>query len=560
MLVRRLATLLGSGLVVVLSLSNAGAQANPRSCITSLNHAGAKVAASAQKDAVNCAKLVTRYDLPPGVSGQQCLSADLHGRVAKASAHASTVDTSRCTPPPSFGYAGGAAVAAAGRQLSLDLVADLFGSNFGNALVTVKCQRRLLDDATKLTAAQLDEFLSCKKAGLANGAISDGASLAGCLAAIDADPHGKIDIARQRLIADDGRYCAGFDHHQLFPSYCLFATDFRACVEVRARCRVCEALNRTDALAMDCEAFDDGLANGSCGPCEPDPDGLCCNASDRDACGFCGGTGFRCGWAEISVAATHACGRKLDGSLACWGHNFAGELGAPGGSFIQVVSGGSSGEVTNKGHSCALHPDQTAECWGRNDFGQASPPPDTFVQLAAGSHHTCGLHPDGTIACWGLNDFGQASPPSGTFTRISAVRRANCALRTDGEVECWGDNFYGSLTPPPGPFLDVEAGAVESYAILPDQTIAHWGEPGAQFIPPAGAFVEVDGGVVNGCARRPDGSIACWPDEPSIIAPIPPPGTFTQMDSGERIWCAIRSDTTLICWGDLYTQSGPPPK
>lgn len=561
MLVRIVSALIGSLLVSLLLLADAQAQvANPRSCISGMNKAGAKLGAVAQAEAPECISRAIHGELAPGMSAQDCLTADLRGRVGQASSKVSTVDAGRCVPPPAFGYAGAPTVDAAGRQLALDVIADLVGSDLGTAIATDKCQSRVLRNTAKLTAAQLREFLICKKAGLGSGAITDSASLAGCFAAIDADGQGRIDRARDRLATDDARYCGAYNHDPLFPGYCAFAADFLPCVEVRARCRVCEALNRMDALAMDCETFDDGLANGSCGPCVPDPDGLCCNATERDACGFCGGTGFRCGWTEISVAPTHACGRKTDGSLACWGHNFAGELAAPGGTFTQVVSGGSSGEVTNKGHSCALHPDQTVTCWGRNDFGQASPPPDAFVQLAAGSHHTCGLHADGSIACWGLNDFGQSSPPSGTVTRISAVARANCALRTDGEVECWGANFYGSLTPLPGPFTDVEAGQVESYAIRPDQTVAHWGEPGTQFVPPPGAFAEVDGGQVNGCGRRPDGSLACWPDPPSIVAVTPPPGAFTQMDAGERIYCAVRSDTMLLCWGDLYTQSGPPPK
>lgn len=558
--VRTLAALVVSAIVPFLSLSTAAAQtADPRSCISGLNKAGAKAASAAQSDASYCAKLTYRFDLPVGMSPQACLSADLRGKVGKASTHVSTVDAAHCAPPPSFGYAGAATVSAAGRMLALDLVADLFGTDVGAGVFGFPCQTRLLRNVAKLTDAQLDEFRRCKKAGLTDGTIVDAASLAGCLAAITTDPTGKVGDALARLADDDAR-CNLSSHDQLFPGRCVFSNDFLSCVDVRARCRVCEALNRMDALAMDCEAFDDGLANGSCGPCIPDPDGVCCNASDKDVCGVCGGTGFRCGWTQISVAPTHACGLKSGGSIACWGHNYAGELAPPSGTFTQVVSGGSSSEVNNSGHSCALHPDQTAVCWGRNDYGQATAPSGTFLQLSAGSYHSCGLRPGGSIECWGLNDRGQTTAPAGTFTRISAAGRSNCALRSDGEVACWGDNFYGNLTPPAGPFIDVEAADIHSYGLRPDQTAVDWGEALPQFVPASGPFVEIQAAQVNGCGRRADGSLECWPAPPSEVAVTPPPGTFVQMDAGQRIYCAVRNDTMLFCWGDIYTQSGAPPK
>lgn len=561
MLVRTVALLVATVFVSSLPFSNVSAQvANPRRCIDGMNKAGAKVAAAAHSDAKYCTKLAFRGSLPAGTSAQQCLTADLRGRVARASSRVETIDATRCAPPPSFGYAGAPAVIGAGSTLAAALAADLFGLDLDAAIFPAKCQARVVHNLAKMSDAELRTFGACKKAGLADGTITDTASLASCLDAITADQEGKIARVRARLAADDARHCELYNRDILFPGYCAFADDFLPCVDVRLRCRVCEALNQMDALGVDCEAFDDGLANGSCGPCMPDPDGLCCNASDRDACGFCGGTGFRCGWSEISVAPTHACGLKIDGSIACWGHNFGGELNAPAGSFTQIVSGGSAWEVTNRGHSCALLPDQTAVCWGRDDFGQASPPAEPFVQLSAGAYHTCGLRPDGSITCWGLDDYGQATAPAGTFTSISASRRSNCALRDDGELACWGDNFYGNLTPLPGPFIDVEAAALQTYATLPDQTLVGWGEPSPQFDPPSGPFVEVDGGVVNACGRRPDNSLVCWPDPPSPVELTAPPGTFVQLDAGERIYCAVRSDTTLVCWGDLYTQSGGPPK
>jgi hypothetical protein len=296
MRLRTLAATLVVLLITPLWANTAGAQTpNTRACIYGLNLAGGKIASTAEAEARYCAALDQKSALPPGMSTQACLSADLRGRLAAADARAAKVDATRCTPAPSFGYAGGTAVAAAGRQEGLDLIADIFGPDFTAAIVPVKCQTRLIDSLGRLTDAQRREFFACKKAGLASGAITDADGLAACLAAIDVDAHGKVGKALARLASDDARYCDGFTRADLFKGYCTFASDFLACVDVRARCRVCEALNRMDDLAMDCELFDDGLANGSCGPCLPDPDGLCCNASDRDACGFCGGTGFRCG-------------------------------------------------------------------------------------------------------------------------------------------------------------------------------------------------------------------------------------------------------------------------
>jgi hypothetical protein len=559
MLERTLAAVAGA-LVISLCWSS-GASAQTAACIAGMNKAGAKLAAVAQAEAPECISRGQHLELPPGMSVQDCLTADLRGRVAGAGARLSRVDAGKCAPPPAFGYAGAATVDAAARQLAVDVIADLIGSDLATGMNTVRCQSRVLRNTAKLTAAQLREFLLCKKAGLVGGTITDAASLAGCLAALDADPHQKIDHARQKLATDDARHCLNYDHDPLFPGYCAFAPSFLPCVEVRARCRVCEALNRMDVLAMDCETFDDGLVNGSCGPCVPDPDGLCCNATDKDVCGYCGGTGFRCGWSQISVAPTHACGLRTDGTIDCWGPNWGGELNAPPGTFTQVVSGGSSSEATNRGHSCALAPDQSVTCWGRNDYGQASPPAEPFVQLSAGSYHSCGLRPDGSITCWGSNLFDATSSPAGnSFTRISTTRYSNCALRADGEVECWGFNFYGNLTPLPGPFIDVDAAPLQTYAIRPDQTVTRWGEPSPQFDPPGGAFTEVDGGQVNGCGRRPDGSLVCWPTTPPEVAEFAPPGTFVQLDAGEGIYCAIRSDTALLCWGDIYTQSGAPPK
>ncbi len=551
----------GTVVATVLVIASAAAAQSARKCLTGMNLAGIKVAAAAQSEAARCVKLRGAHQLPEGLSAQACLTADLRSRITRASVLAALLDSKRCSAAPPFGYAGAAAVAGAGRTLALDLVADLFGPDLDAAIeVQLPCQTRLLHNVARLTATQAREFLACAKTGLARGTIGDAAGLASCLTALDADPRGRIAKVRQRLVSDDARHCSTYTDRHRFPGHCEFAADFLDCVDTRTRCRLCEALAATHALTVDCEQFDDGLANGSCGPCVPDPEGRCCTLAERDACGFCGGTGFRCGWAEISVGTQHACGRKLDGTLACWGSNFAGELDAPAGAFVQVTSGGSSSEAPDRGHSCAVRADGTVACWGRNDLGQASPPAGVFTHVAAGSHHTCGLRDDGTIACWGMDSAGESTPPAGQFVRLSAFRRGTCAVRSDGEIVCWGTDFgSGSLTPLPGPFSDVETGSHATYGVRPDQSVVRWGEPLPQFEPPAGSYVEIDAGNVNGCARRPDGSIVCWPDDVPAIAPVPPAGTFVQLDASERIFCAVRDDATLFCWGDTFTGSGAPP-
>ena len=65
-------------------------------------------------------------------------------------------------------------------------------------------------------------------------------------------------------------------------------------------------------------------------------------------------------------------------------------------------------------HSLALRIDGGIACWGHNDNGQA--PPDgvdcDFVAIAAGCRHSIALRRDGGVTCWGRNDDGQA-PPNG---------------------------------------------------------------------------------------------------------------------------------------------------
>ncbi|MCY3586170.1 MAG: hypothetical protein OXG76_10815 [Acidimicrobiaceae bacterium] len=162
----------------------------------------------------------------------------------------------------------------------------------------------------------------------------------------------------------------------------------------------------------------------------------------------------------MAVGWSHSCGLRVDGTLECWGSDFAGQASPPGGQFTAIAAGGV--------HSCGVRVDSTLECWGADadgyrTFGQASPPGGRFTMVVAGNRHSCALRVSGTVACWGSNDAsrlispgelevldaGVARPPAGKFIMISAAGGTHsCGVRVDGTLECWGSDFAGQASPP----------------------------------------------------------------------------------------------------------------
>ena len=128
---------------------------------------------------------------------------------------------------------------------------------------------------------------------------------------------------------------------------------------------------------------------------------------------------------EISVGGWHSCGRRTDGSVACWGNNGSGQSNLPSGQFSGVAAGG--------WQTCALRADRTAICRGNNQDGQANPPSGEFAAVAAGDQLSCGVGTDGGIRCWGAD---HAQRLDDRFTAIGASGTHLCGVRTDGTVSC----------------------------------------------------------------------------------------------------------------------------
>ena len=116
----------------------------------------------------------------------------------------------------------------------------------------------------KIVGAKLRAFLTCKKHGLMEGSIRSAAAFQDCFDETTVGMSAKVDRATFDLSRTLAKKCAGVDLAVAFPGVCSGALDFASCVDDRVECRVCLMLNAMDGLNADCDAFDDGAANGSC--------------------------------------------------------------------------------------------------------------------------------------------------------------------------------------------------------------------------------------------------------------------------------------------------------
>lgn len=113
-------------------------------------------------------------------------------------------------------------------------------------------------------AAKLKVFNNCKKAGLKAYYINSRARLEECLDEIIADPRGKIAKIIASLDNTMDRKCGAY-LADAFPGVCAGQAEFAQCVDTLVECRACLMINAMDDLSKDCDAFDDGVLNDSCG-------------------------------------------------------------------------------------------------------------------------------------------------------------------------------------------------------------------------------------------------------------------------------------------------------
>jgi alpha-tubulin suppressor-like RCC1 family protein len=205
-------------------------------------------------------------------------------------------------------------------------------------------------------------------------------------------------------------------------------------------------------------------------------------------------TGVLAGKVIAAVAAghRHSLVLCLDGTLAAWGNNSAGQMGDGSVGYWRnlpvladqsgVLAGRKVTAIAAGGyHNLALCSDGALAAWGSDYTGQlgngtagSSAVPTlvdrtgvlagkTISAIAAGGGHSLALCTDGTLAAWGSNDYGQLGN-NGTansqvpvlvnrsgllagqmIKAIAAGTSHSLALATDGTVVTWGRNNSGQL-------------------------------------------------------------------------------------------------------------------
>jgi hypothetical protein len=247
-------------------------------CTNDQNKAAAKLTRAQEKQTLRCLE---------EVSVEACLDANRPD--SKTVTSCGKLDEGGFGTTPSFGVAPAAMVRGAALDAPVLLAEDLLGPDLDNALpgddpAGSKCQHSALKQSYRVYDVLWKELLKGKRSVLA-GKGSDGNRVAppesaddlstDLAAWVEADPRGKIAKAVASLPRTIGKACENpkkpplTSLDTLFPGLCSSAAvsgadSLASCTSERIHCRFCQQLNRSDALTIDCDAFDDDATNGSC--------------------------------------------------------------------------------------------------------------------------------------------------------------------------------------------------------------------------------------------------------------------------------------------------------
>ncbi|MBC7533205.1 MAG: hypothetical protein H7318_16670 [Oligoflexus sp.] len=297
---------------------------------------------------------------------------------------------------------------------------------------------------------------------------------------------------------------------------------------------------------------------------------------------------------QVASGGSHSCAVLDDSSVACWGYNYAQELGygdnnkfgegtdryMPPSFPINLGAGKKATMVAvNYAHSCAILEDNSIKCWGQNASGQLGygdtirrgTPAATSINLglgrtakslSAGFAHTCAILDDNSVKCWGANSAGQLGygdyqnrllPPvvsidlggQRSAQSLSLGAYHTCALLDDSTVKCWGNNANGQLGY--GDRLIRSAPARDAINLGQDLKA-----------------LEVNSGAYHTCAVIAGGALKCWGRNKQgqlgygdIVDRLAPDSSFVDIGTrnvlsvsgGLSHTCVMMDDSNVQCWG-----------
>lgn len=180
-------------------------------------------------------------------------------------------------------------------------------------------------------------------------------------------------------------------------------------------------------------------------------------------------------WVDVGAGAQHACARRDNGEVWCWGSSEVGQLASETTTAFRSTpaQAATSAPIVGLGlgarHTCVIDDARVLSCAGFAAHGalgiagegsQRAPVnvagPGGWASASAGSSLTCAIR-GGELHCWGANDRGavgdgtqrdRAAPvreaTANTWRSVS-VREHACAIDTTSSLLCWGANGRGQV-------------------------------------------------------------------------------------------------------------------
>ncbi len=288
-------------------------------CLNGILKRGRKVTGTVLKEGRTCVKKAAKGKLG-AVTGQDCLTGDLKGKIAKAESKVTSQAAKSCGTAldpefPDFGFTEAATVSLAHNEETIDTFGDLFLDDLDTALAGGaatdpggRCASTLPNALRKVADGMQKEYGSCIKSGLKGASVIDTAGMETCLDAIKTDSRGRVAKAVGRVAGQLVAKCPGGNLDAIFPGMVEICTrytlgtdanDLGTCSGLRMSCRACRTMNAAHGLDRDCDLYDNGAVDGTCPRCgntvvdtgEECDDGNLVGGDGCDAeclCEFCG--------------------------------------------------------------------------------------------------------------------------------------------------------------------------------------------------------------------------------------------------------------------------------